>query len=192
MATRSKAKSKNARKGKIRSRGKVADLPKQSKRRAAGKGHNSGAASTVDDVTIEKHHNLMNAARRKLKEAQDEVAQLRGVYSAARKVAKKAGINLNAYDINKKLEEEDQGQVQKDYADAHHYQAVTNSPLQQLNLFASVLPPVETVDPKKAGFASGKNGEPITNCPYNAGTEEFVAYRDGWDEGQRVLQQGIQ
>ena len=36
---------------------------------------------------------------------------------------------------------------------------------------------------KNDGYNSGRHGSPIDNCPYNAGTEEFVVWRDHWEDG---------
>lgn len=33
------------------------------------------------------------------------------------------------------------------------------------------------------GYNSGKNGATIDSCPFNAGTEEFVSWRDQWEDG---------
>lgn len=39
------------------------------------------------------------------------------------------------------------------------------------------------------GFAAGKHGKPITDSPFNnaPGTEKYVMWRDGWDEGQASI-----
>lgn len=36
------------------------------------------------------------------------------------------------------------------------------------------------------GFNSGKAGGLLKDCPHDPGTEEFVMWRDGWEEGQKL------
>jgi hypothetical protein len=36
------------------------------------------------------------------------------------------------------------------------------------------------------GFNSGKAGALLQDCPHDAGTEEYVSWRDGWEEGTKI------
>lgn len=43
-----------------------------------------------------------------------------------------------------------------------------------------------TAKAEAAGFKAGKNGQPPHDNPHSPGTEEYVNWHDGRDEGQRV------
>lgn len=189
MASRAKPPAKKAAKGKTKMKGSVAALPKKAK--AAGKvpkGSNSGAA-VISEEMIKRHDRDLRRGLRAIAEAQKEVNQERGVYRAARKLAKKEGFNLKAFDINWSLEQEDLGQVQQNYADAALYQKVTDSPLAQISMFDSLLPPEpEQEPPGVRGFKAGESG--IVNRqdnPFKPGTDEYVDWETQWDAGQAAL-----
>jgi hypothetical protein len=183
MAQRARGKKKSASKGKIPSRGRVATLPKQSKKRR-GRGDNSGDhALSNDDVLY--HGAQLDAARNKMKSITEELDQARGVYRSRRKTAKSAGYNLAAYDINVKLKTQDMGHIQVDYADAGRYLRLEGSPLAtQLSLFQNMEAPAPEVDALLQGEAAGKNAEPAENNPFLAGSDNFARWAEGWASGQ--------
>lgn len=190
MANRAKAKSKKTTTGKVKSRGRVATLPKQ-KGRKVGIGHNG--APKADEATVKHHHAALRRDLKAIADVVEEMDQAKGVYRSTRKAAKKAGINLAAFDFNTKLESDDQGKIHKDIADAVRYQKITGSKLVQLQLFNPDLegPVAPEVDAKLQGFNAGKGGEPGDNNPHTPGTPEFVLFAEGWVEGQAALGAGI-
>lgn len=195
MANRAKAPSAKARKGKVKGKA-IATLPKGAKGKKGkaakpGIGHNSGVRAAITDEMIKSHEKALRAGLKNIAIATKEVNQERGVYRAARKLAKKEGYNLAAFDINWALEQEDLGKVQQNYADAARYQKVTDSALAQLSMFDSLLEPAPLVDVALQGLNAGKNAEPIENCPYAPGTENFVKWRDNWETGQQQNRQGL-
>ncbi len=183
MAERAKGRAKAA-KGKIPSRGRVATLPKQSKGKR-GIGDNSG--HTVPDEVIARHHDAMNSKWKGVERAKESYDQAKGVYQSSRKAAKKEGVNLTAYDINRALEKQDLGIVQIDHADAARYQKIMGSPLVQLGLFDSVVVPPPAVDAFLQGEQAGKNAESTDNNPFQAGTDNFVKWSEGWAKGQKSV-----
>jgi hypothetical protein len=161
----------------------VATLPKQSKKRR-GRGDNSGLHALGDDDAL-YHQDQLDSARKKMKSLQEEVDQQRGVYRSKRKTAKSAGFNLDAYDINVKLENLDMGKVQVDYADAGRYLKLRQHPLaEQLQLFQNMEAPAPTVDALLQGEQAGKAAVDAGANPFTPGTEQFQQWADGWAKGQ--------
>lgn len=187
MAQRASGKKKAAKKkvagGRLVSRGKVAALPKK-----VGVGHNSGA---VPDEVIVRNIKSMNAKWADVEKAKLAYDQAKGVYQNARKVAKKDGVNVDGYDIMRRLEKEDMGHVQINHADAARYMRLTDSPLLQLNLFDGMAIPEPKVDAHLQGRNAGKGGESAENNPHTPGSEEFQLWADGWVAGQEDLAKGI-
>lgn len=189
-ARSSKKKATKAAKGKVKSKGSVAVLPKQSKgKKKPGIGHNSGGG--ISDELIKQHEKALRTGLTNIAELTKEVNQARGVYRAARKRAKSERYNLAAFDINWKLEQEDLGKVQQNYADAARYQKVMDSPLAQISMFDSLLEPAPEVDVALQGLNAGKGGEPIDNCPWPPGSEKFMLWRDNWEKGQEANRQEL-
>lgn len=190
---RKKAAKGKAVKGKPPMKGNVVDMKAAKAKRAAGKvppGSNSGRPIMSEEMIL-RHSNALKKGLKAIAEAQKEVNQERGIYRAARKLAKKEGFNLKAFDINVALEAEDLGQVQQNYADAALYQKVTDSPLTQISMFDSLLPPEPEQEPAGVrGFKAGESGlVNRTDNPYSPGTEEFVDWETQWDAGQAALAQ---
>ena len=64
----------------------------------------------------------------------------------------------------------------------------------QVSFMPAFAPPSAEADAKVAmsrvrndGYNSGRHGSKVEACPYNAGTEEFVAWRDAWEDGASDL-----
>jgi hypothetical protein len=181
MAERAKPKKKSAAKGRIPSRGRVATLPKQSKRKKRGGiGDNSG--EVPDEVKL-RHINALRAKRKAIAKAQEEVDQLKGVYRAARKLAKKEGLILDAFDIMVKLDESDHGAVITDYAHAGDYLRLVESPLAQMELFQNLEAPKPVVDVAMQGLNAGKNAEPADVNPHPPGSADFVLWAENHARG---------
>lgn len=199
MASRAKAPKRKAaakgKKGKIVSRGTVAVLPKQSKARVKkrGIGDNSGDHRVPDEV-YERHLSKINTTEKAMERAKAEYDQAKGVHQNAYKAAKNDGCNTDAIRLARKLDKMDHGAVVTDYADVGRVLNIMRSPLgsEQMDLFGSISAPAVEVDVALQGLNAGKNAEPIDNCPYPAGSENYVMWRDNWEKGQEQNRQGLQ
>lgn len=159
MANRAKPKSakKKAATGKVPSRGTVATLPKRGKGKKRGIGDNSDMHA-VPDETILRAIETLRTKKRAMKKAQEELDQVKGVYRSARKKAKADGLNMDAFDLIEALENQDQGSVLINHADAGRYLKLTESPLAlQMELFQNLSAPAPKVDANLQGQQAGKN-----------------------------------
>lgn len=193
MANRAKPRGKKAAaaRGKVRSQGTVATLPKKAKGRRGRRGDNSGTHALGDDDCL-YHAQQLDAARNKMKSITEELDQARGIYRSRRKTAKSAGYNLDAYDINVKLKTQDMGHVQVNYADAGRYLRIEGSPLAaQLSLFQNMESPAPVVDIALQGQAAGKNGESMTSNPHKAGSDDYMVWHENWTLGQEQIAAGM-
>src|SRR5882672_3307952 len=123
MAGRAKA-PKRAAKGKVRGKA-IATLPKGTRKRRMG--DNSKAGGVPEEIKL-RHVKVLEKELRELNSLQADVKQQNGIYRNARKLAKKEGLNLKAFDIKRELEALDMGQVHQDYADAAELLRITDSP----------------------------------------------------------------
>jgi hypothetical protein len=187
MAERAKSKPRAA-KGKIKGKA-IATLPKKSKgaKGKPGVGHNSGLHAVSDEV-IGRHLDTLKAKKKALQKIvdgyKDDLDQARGVYRSARKLAKKEGVNLKAFDIMADLESDDMGHVQVNYADVACYQKITDSPLLQLEMFSSMLAPEPAVDVALQGQQAGKEGVNRDANPHKPGGDDFQVWDENWMLGQ--------
>lgn len=186
MAERARARKKVGKgKGKVPSRGTVATLPKKKGKR--GIGDNSGLHAVPDEV-IGRHLDTLKAKKKALDKVvadyKEDLDQARGVYRSARKLAKKEGVNLKAFDIMSELESEDMGHVQVNYADVARYQKITDSPLLQLEMFAGMLAPEPKVDVALQGQQAGKEGANRDSNPHKPGSDDFQVWDENWMVGQ--------
>lgn len=182
---------KKAAKKKVPMRGNVVQLKTKPRGKPSGKvpkGSNSGAP-VISEEMIKRHDKALRTGLKNIAEKVAEVNQERGIYRAARKLAKKEGFNLEAFDINWKLEQEDLGRIQQNYADAALYQKVTNSPLVQISMFDSLLPPEpEQEPPGVRGFKAGESGlVDRTANPFKPGSDDYQEWDTKWGEGQAAL-----
>lgn len=187
MASRANPKKKAASaKGKVPSRGRMATLPKTKKGKKRGIGDNSGIHA-VPDETILRAIETLRTKKRAMKKVQEEFDQVKGVYRSARKKAKADGLNMDAFDLIEALENQDQGSVLINHADAGRYLKLTESPLAlQMELFQNLSAPAPKVDANLQGQQAGKNAEDAENNPFQAGSEDFVAWAEGWATGQQM------
>lgn len=187
MAERAKAKSRKASaKGKIKSKGKVAEMPP--KRR--GKGDNSGGPS---DELYGRHWDKIESTSKAMAKAKEVYDQAKGVHQAAYKQAKTDGCDTDAIRALRKLHRQDQGAVTMLYSNIARLARVVESPYGpgQLDLFSGMESPDEVVDVANQGFMAGKNAETVDNCPYPPGSDNYVTWRDNWEKGQEVNREGM-
>lgn len=184
MAERARSKKKPGA-GKVKSRGRVATLPKKSKR---GRGDNSGDHSVPDEV-YERHLAKINSTEKAMDRAKAEYDQAKGVHQSAYKAAKSDGCDIDAIKRARKLDAQDHGIVQITYANVARVLNIMGSPLgsQQLDLFGSITAPAASpIDPYVRGEADGKAAVDPGGNPYTPGSEEFQRYAEGWAAGQQA------
>lgn len=184
MAERARAsKKKPAAKGAVRGK-PIATLPKKGKGKR-GIGDNSGLHAVPDEV-IGRHLATLKTKSKALAKIvadyKEDLDQARGVLRSARKLAKKEGVNLKAFDIMSALESEDMGHVQVNYADVARYQKITDSPLLQLEMFAGMLAPEPAVDVALQGQRAGKEGVPSDSNPHTPGSDDWAI----WSENHQI------
>lgn len=122
-----------------------------------------------------------------LDEAMVVCQEWRGKISAARKVAKKDGCDVEAIVAAIKLKRRDPDEVIAEHRNMVRVLKLLESPLgTQFDFFKDV-EVKDTVDARTAGRAAGKNGEPPENNPYAAGTEQNADWKAGWLDGQAEL-----
>lgn len=111
----------------------------------------------------------------------------RGKISAAKKVAKKDGCDVDAIVAAIKLKRRDPDEVIAEHRNMVRVLKLLDSPLgTQFDFFKDV-DVKDTVDARTAGKAAGKNGENADNNPHPQGTEQHAQWREGWGEGQAAL-----
>lgn len=190
MAERAKgkAKAKSAKGGKVKSRGRVATLPKQSKPKKRGVGDNSGDHKVPDEV-YERHLSKINSTEKSMEKAKVEYDQAKGVHQSAYKSAKNDGCNIDAIRLARKLDKMDHGAVVIDYADVGRVLNLMKSPLgdTQLDLFGSMVSSPAKESPSLAGAHAGKNGERRDGNPFMPGTAEFQEYDASWLAEQKKI-----
>lgn len=196
MAERARVSAKKkAAKGKVKGK-PIATIPQATKGRKGkrGIGDNSGLHAVPDEV-IERNLDALKAKKKALDKVvndyKEDLDQARGVYRSARKLAKKEGVNLKAFDIMSDLESEDMGHVQVNYADVARYQKITDSPLLQLEMFAGMLTPEPKVDVALQGQQAGKEGVNRTSNPWKPGSDEFQCWDENWIVGQQQIAAGM-
>lgn len=191
MAERARAKKASGKKkGPKLTKDNVVEL-KAAKGKRGGKGDNSRPKTGPSPELIKSHLDKMDRKLADYRKAHEEAKTAKSHYNSARTAAKKAGINLDAYDIKRELEAQDMGHVQINYTDAHNYMAITKSPLVQLGLFDSLVPPApEEEPPGVRGRKAGEKGAVYEN-PYEPGSEEFVDFDTAYKAAQAKLAKGI-
>lgn len=192
MAERGKS-SRKITKGKSKANGK--GKPAKVKAAKHGKrGHNGGPPLTNGDVPDEirrRHRGLIDAARVRMKKAEEPFKQAKGEYRAAIKLARDEGCNTDAMLLAYNLDQQDPLTVAQLYRDTGIELAKTkNSSLGQLNLFGAIdLPPLE--NPTLAGESAGRKGDPREDNPHTPGSEAYVDYDNAWQKGQAALAEGL-
>lgn len=164
---------------------RLADGEKVKTKTRGSIGDNSKTADTtpagLDEATFKHHVDQMQAAYLRLEEKLREVASERGVYAAAKKAAKKAGVPVAAVADAFSLKKQEAGEVVAHYRHVGRVLKMLKAPLgTQWGLFEDV-ETVDVMDADAAGYHAGKNGEPGSNNPHQAGTEEHARWVNGWN-----------
>lgn len=155
-------------------------------------GDNSGKFHAVPDETIVRAIDTLRTKKRAMKKVQEELDQLKGVYRSARKKAKSDGLNLDAFDLIEALENQDQGTVLVNHADAGRYLRLTESPLAtQMELFQNLEAPAPKVDVALQGQQAGKEGAPADANPHTPGSDDFVIWHDNHKIGVKQAEAGF-
>jgi hypothetical protein len=164
---------------------------RKAKAKRNGLGHNSsGVAGPSDDL---KRHwlskvNVAEAAYDRAAEiAKKRKSELANVYQGA----KDDGCNTEGLKNARKLNKRDRLEVAADYTATGDWLRIMDSPLVQLDLFKTPDWP-EPVSANLQGYRIGKaGGDVVSECPYEPGTDAFVAFRAGYDTGQQENQQSL-
>ena len=188
MAQRASGKNqKAAAKGKVPSRGNVATLPKKAKAKKPRRGHNSGDHSVPDEV-YERHLAKINSTEKAMQKAKEEFDQAKGVHQSAYKAAKGDGCDIDAIKHARKLDQQDHGMTQIMYANVSRVLNIMGSALgsEQMDLFGAIASvDAPKVDPFVRGEADGRAAVDAGDNPYNAGTDDFEKWAEGWAKGQQ-------
>jgi hypothetical protein len=132
---------------------------------------------------------------RKIRRARRALDESNGVYRALLKGAKKAGMNttklIEAHGAARKESES----VITDVRDFIHYSQLIGIPgLSPDSIFAKDVRITDTtqiaedlMEAEDRGYRDGKNGTPLGDNPFVAGTELHVVYTHHWHEGQAAL-----
>lgn len=150
------------------------------------KGKNVGEAS---DETVGMHVNLIKAAEIEWRELRDKASQAQGVLRNRYKTAKGDGVDVDSLKLALRIAERASGEVISEQRNVGRYLRIMGSPIgTQFSLgFDEIDAPVQELDASAAGEQAGLNGEPAGNCPYQAGTEQAFAWRNGHQIGADKL-----
>jgi hypothetical protein len=115
-------------------------------------------------------------------------SQLSNVYAGA----KDDGCNIDALKQARKLDRRDRAEVAADYTATGDWLRLMDSPLVQLELFKQPEWWPEPVNANLQGYRVGRaGGDVVSECPYEPGTDAFIAFRAGYDTGQQENQQSL-
>jgi len=189
VAARAKAKKKST-KGRSASGGAVGSRGRVAKTASPGKGHNSGGPS---DELYQRHWAKIETTAKAVEKAKEAYDQAKGVHQSAYKTAKSDGCDTDAIRALRKLHKQDQGVVTMLYSNIARVARIVGSPYgpDQLDLFSGMEEPGEVVDVALQGLNAGKNAEPVDNCPYPPGSDNYVMWRDNWEKGQEQVREGL-
>lgn len=177
---------------KTKARGKNAKAKTATKKQRRSIGDNSGKFHAVPDETIVRAIDTLRTKKRAMKKVQEELDQLKGVYRSARKRAKNDGLNLDAFDLIESLENQDQGTVLVNHADAGRYLRLTESALAtQMELFQNLEAPAPKIDVALQGQQAGKEGAPADVNPHTPGSDDFVIWHDNHKIGVKQAEAGL-
>lgn len=185
MAERAKGKGRGKRGG---LKGTVATLPKGTKARGSRKTKPGSNEHAVPDDLILSHMAKVDRTAREMDKIKEAYDQAKGVHQSAFKAAKEAGVPIDALKAARKLMKRDAGEVVQEFAMVGRILTLAKHDLGagQLDLFGGIsAATVAAVDPKQQGVMAGRGGEPAENNPLTPGTEEFVAWAEGWEAGQQ-------
>lgn len=161
-------------------------LTASAKKENAKKGKNIGEAS---DETVGMHVNLIKAAEIEWRELRDKASQAQGVLRNRYKVAKGDGVDVDSLKLAFRIAERATGEVISEQRNVGRYLRIMGSPLgHQWGLFDDTEDEgTQKLDATAAGEQAGLNGEPADNCPFQPGTEQAFAWRNGHQVGADKL-----
>lgn len=146
----------------------------------------------VDPDTWIKHAREIESARRIFDEAQEESRAAKGKLNAARKRAKKAGLDMKVYDHMRYLESLGQDEAALFMRKTVEYSAWGSVPIgTQADMFGDIAGPSQEASEEltkervdEAGYAAGRKAFDRADNPHPQGTEFFVVWDKAWLRGQ--------
>lgn len=133
---------------------------------------------------------------RKLTASKQDVDVYVGIHRNILKQAKKAGCNTTKMLAAMQAKNVNLPDVIADIKDYIRYCAMMNMPITQVELFGESAEAQianqrtqddRTWDAGEAGYAAGKAGRSIDECPHTPGSEEDAEWRKQWHRGQEHL-----
>lgn len=146
-------------------------------------------AGPVSDETVGMHINLIKEAEARWRELRDQATQAQGVLRNRYKVAKSDGVDTDSLKKALSIAERGTGEVMAEQRNIGRYLRIMGAPIgHQWTLFEDAEDPaVQELDATAQGEQAGLNGEPSSNCPFKAGTEQAFSWRNGWQIGADKL-----
>lgn len=154
-------------------------------------GHNSNA---VPEETWRIHLDALKAKRSAIKAMVKQTSVLRQELSNAKDLAKKDKVDvkaiMRALDLEEAARENGSSGIVTEHRNVGFVLKLLDCPLgTQFSLFE--LPDTDKdgakIDATLQGETAGLNGEPIDNCPYQPGTPDAFAWRNGHQIGAEKL-----
>lgn len=166
----------------------------RAKRSAEPDGDTSLASNGMSPEEFLKHYRAMKDAKRRKEEAGE-------AFKAARADFKAAGGDLNAMKIVEHFQTLDDTDAELRMRETLRYASWLDLDIgtqtdmfgdaPQVNLTGAVQAEHQSWVAEQAGYKSGKDGEPIDNCPHAGGSPYHVSWRRGWHDGQAALAVGL-
>ncbi len=160
------------------------------RRQSEPDGDTSLASNGMSPEEFLKHYRAMKDAKRCKEEAGE-------AFKATRAAFKAVGGDLNAFKIVEHLQSLDDADAELRMRETLRYaswldldigtQADMFGGAQQINLTGAVQAEHQAWVSEQAGYKSGKDGEPIDNCPHPGGSPFHVSWRRGWHDGQAAI-----
>jgi hypothetical protein len=158
-------------------------------------GHNSG--KIMDQDAWRRAANESVAEDLEIERLQEQIAECRGRLSSIRKVGKSCGVDWDVVTSYRKLQRRvrngEMGAVVQEHRQLGELLGIMDSPLfTQYDLFKMPAAPEEGgaakpgMDAELQGQHSYSNNEPLSNNPFQPGTEDFVAWEQGWKNAERA------
>lgn len=181
---------KAAKDGAAQAKGAKAPRGKRAKAGTANGEREDMAPSNVTKATVEEHARKIFAQQARVTEAAEELKSIRADLSAYYKSAKGDGVNIDAIKSVGKMRKRDASEIRTEQRDIRRYLSVlAPSHAKQLDMFVNWGGAVS--DPDAEGFAAFKNSEPVSNNPYQAGSEDAQKWDGGWHRGEEAVIRGM-
>lgn len=179
--------------------GDQAEIERLARSRAAeiqnGKGHNSGE---VPDETYRIHLEALKTKRSAIKTMVNQTSILRQELSNAKDLAKKDKVDvkaiMRALELEEMAREHGSSGIVTEHRNVARVLKLLDCPLgTQFKLFE--LPDTDKdgakIDATLQGEQAGREGAPIDSCPYQPGTPDAFAWRNGHQIGQDKLEKAF-